>query len=439
MVRNVIIVVMAIALVATGYWGYQEHQDKNAVLIHAENNYQQSFHDLAYNVDKIHDHLGTALATSSTDMSSPELSEVWRLSSLARGDIGQLPLTLLPFNQTAEFLSNLGKFSFQASVKNGHDSLTKDQYNQLNTLYKQSGKIEKSLRGVQQKIADNNLRWMDVEMAVASQKQPNDNQIVDGLRTVNQKVEGFDNTWDPAVSRSSLDELGKLNYLSGSYISETDASKKVKSFLGIKNGAADVQKTGKGSNFAGYNVTVHNNKTDNTTVASITEKGGHMVWFVKHRPVKDQRFSLYRGATYAANYLKKHGITNMDMVKSDQYNNVGVYTYAKLLGKVRDYPSSIRIKVALDNGEVLAFDETEYLVHQSDKKMDLKPKLTSQQAMKGLSKNVKIQEQNLVIYENELGQNVLCYEFFGTKGKDTYRILVNANSGQQEKVKLLTA
>jgi spore germination protein len=439
MVRNVVIVVMAIALVAVGYWGFKEHQDKNAVLIHAENNYQQSYHDLTYYVDKIHDHLGTALATSSQDMAAPELTEVWRLSSLARGDIGQLPLTLLPFNQTAEFLANLGKFSYQSSVKNGQKALSDSQYQQLESLYKESGKIQDDLRGVQKKIVDNNLRWMDVEMALASQKQPTDNQVIDGLRTVDQKVEGFENKWDPAVTRSSLDELDKLDHLSGASISQSQAGKKVKSFLNTKNGTADVQPIGKGASYKGYNVTLNNKNNDNTTVASITKKGGHMVWFVKHRTVDNRRISLYRGTLYATKFMKKHGIENMDLVKSDQYNNVGVYTYARLFGDVRDYPASIRIKVALDNGEILAFDQTEYLVHQSDKKINLKPAITKQVALKGLNKNLKVQETHLAIYENELGQNVLCYEFLGTRGNDTYRILVNATSGQQEKVEMLTA
>ncbi|MGV3487657.1 MAG: germination protein YpeB [Tuberibacillus sp.] len=438
MVRNVIIGVLAIALVATGYWGYREHKDKNAVLIHAENNYQQAYHNLTYYVDQIHDHLGTALATSSQDMTRPELSEVWRLSSMARGDIGQLPLTLLPFNQTAEFLSNLGKFSFESSVRN-EKSFSKDQYKQLEALYNQSGKIEDDLRDVQKKVVDNNLRWMDVEMALASQKQPTDNQVIDGLRTVNQKVEGFDNKWDPAVTRSSLDELKKLNYLSGKNVSETEAAKKVKTFLNVKNVTADVQEIGKGSSYRGYTVTLHSSKDNNTTVASVTKKGGHTVWFVKERPVDNRRLSLYRGSNVAMNYLKKHGFPSMDLVKSDQYDNVGVYTFARLFGNVRDYPSTVRIKVALDNGEILAFDQREYLVHLSDKEISTTPKLTSAQALKGVNQNIKVQESHLAIYENELENNVLCYEFIGTKGSDTYRILINANTGQQEKVELMNA
>ncbi|MEC2964693.1 hypothetical protein P9Z77_34395, partial [Bacillus cereus] len=37
MLRGIIIVLLTVGVVGTGYWGYKEHQEKNAVLIRAEN------------------------------------------------------------------------------------------------------------------------------------------------------------------------------------------------------------------------------------------------------------------------------------------------------------------------------------------------------------------------------------------------------------------
>lgn len=46
-------------------------------------------------------------------------------------------------------------------------------------------------------------------------------------------------------------------------------------------------------------------------------------------------------------------------------------------------------------------------------------------------------EDRLAIISNELGKEVLCYEFLGTLGKDTYRIFINANDGKEENVEKL--
>ena len=40
MIRGILIGALAVGVAGTAYWGYQEHQEKNAVLLSAENNYQ---------------------------------------------------------------------------------------------------------------------------------------------------------------------------------------------------------------------------------------------------------------------------------------------------------------------------------------------------------------------------------------------------------------
>ncbi|MCL6574437.1 MAG: germination protein YpeB, partial [Bacillus sp. (in: Bacteria)] len=179
MIRGIIIGVLTIGVVGTAYWGYQEHQEKNAVLLHAENNYQRAFHDLSYQMDLLHDKIGTTLAMNSRHSLSPSLTEVWRITSEAHSDVGQLPLTLLPFNKTEEFLANIGNFSYRVAVRDlDKEPLSKDEYESLKVLYKRSGDIQNELRNVQQLVLKNNLRWMDVELALASGEESADNTII---------------------------------------------------------------------------------------------------------------------------------------------------------------------------------------------------------------------------------------------------------------------
>src|SRR5699024_5699691 len=111
MIRSILIAVLSIGIVGLGYWGYKEHEEKNALLIHAENNYQRSFHELSYHMDLLHDKIGTSLAMNSGARLSPQFVDIWRLTSEALTNVGQLPLTLLPFNKTEEFLSQIGDFT----------------------------------------------------------------------------------------------------------------------------------------------------------------------------------------------------------------------------------------------------------------------------------------------------------------------------------------
>src|SRR5699024_1444859 len=147
MFRWILIVVLAVVNIATGIWGYQEHQEKNAILIQAENDYQRAFHELTYHMDLLNNELGSALAMNSSRGLSPQLADIWRISSDALSNVGQLPLGLLPFNKTEEFLSNISDFTYRTAVRDLDDEpLSEEETKLLESLYEQSGEIKNELR-----------------------------------------------------------------------------------------------------------------------------------------------------------------------------------------------------------------------------------------------------------------------------------------------------
>src|SRR5690606_13477192 len=177
--------VLSLGIAGVSVWGYQEHQEKNEILIQAENTYQRSFHELTYHIDLLHDTIGSSLAMNSKEQLSPQLAEIWRITSLAHNNVGQLPLNLIPFNKTEEFLSKMGDFSYKVAVRDLNKTpLTDEEMDTLQSLYEMSGEIEQELRRVQNMALDNNLRWMDVQLALVNNDENADNTIIDGLKTV---------------------------------------------------------------------------------------------------------------------------------------------------------------------------------------------------------------------------------------------------------------
>jgi spore germination protein len=143
-----------VALIGASVYGYQENRDKNAVLIKAENQYQRSFHDLAYQMDKLNNELGNAVAVnaSSQDFYRKQLVNVWRITGEARNNISQLPLTLMPFNKTQDFLDNVSKFAYRTSIRDlSKNPMTPEERKTLKTLYDRSKEISGELTTVQNK------------------------------------------------------------------------------------------------------------------------------------------------------------------------------------------------------------------------------------------------------------------------------------------------
>ena len=437
MVRVILITVLVLGVAGTAFWGYQEHQEKNAILINAENNYQRAFHELTYQVDLIHDQIGSTLAMNSRKSLSPALADVWRLTSQAHSDVGQLPLTLLPFNKTEEFLSNIGDFTYRVAVRDlDKNPLTDKEYKSLENLYKQSADIQGQLRKVQHLIMENNLRWMDVELALASGNEQADNTIIDGFKTVEKNVSGYDEAnvgTTTFVNTEKKDQNFKK--LKGKEISQEEAVKILRKYSGIpKSKDAKVSKSGKGSDYKFFSVSIGNGKTEASM--DITQKGGYPIWYINNREIKKPKISLNKAAEKATAFLKDNKFQKLEMFESAQYDNIGIFTYVTVLDGVRIYPDSVKVKVALDNGQIVGFAAEEYLKNNHKREIP-QATITKAQAKEETNPNLKIMEERQAVIVNDLNEEVLCYEFLGMLGKDTYRIFINAKTSQEEKVERL--
>ncbi|MGV3466941.1 MAG: PepSY1/2 domain-containing protein, partial [Heyndrickxia sp.] len=259
MIRGMLITILSLGVVGTAVWGYQEHREKNAILINAENNYQRAFHNLAFQMDLLHDKIGTTLAMNSRKSLSPGLAEVWRLTSEAHNSVGQLPLSLLPFNKTEEFLTKIGSFSYQTAIRDlDKKPLTDQEYGTLKKLYSQSEDIQNELRHVQHLALKNNLRWMDVELALANGKEATDNTIIDGFKTVEKTAKGYDeaNMDNPSfVSYSKKDE--DYQHVQGKVMSKGEVQKIAKAYSSMKEAnVVKVTESKKGAKFGLYSVTL---------------------------------------------------------------------------------------------------------------------------------------------------------------------------------------
>ncbi|WP_433742882.1 germination protein YpeB [Falsibacillus pallidus] len=438
MIRTILITVLAIAVIGTAYWGYQEHQEKNAILINAENNYQRAFHDLTYQMDLLHDKIGTTLAMNSRKSLSPALADVWRLTSEAHGDVGQLPLTLLPFNKTEEFLSNIGGFSYRTAIRDlDKKPLTKDEYAQLQNLYKQSEGIQNELRRVQHLVLKNNLRWMDVEMALANGRENADNTIIDGFKTVEKKVQGYEesNIGGPSfVNYQNKDENYK--YLNGKEITKKQAVEIARRYTQMpKTKDVKVTENGKGASYGFYSVLLKNSKGQEASL-DITKKGGYPIYLIQNRDIKGINISLNEASNKAEDFLKKNNYKDLELFESSQYDSIGVFSFVQTVKGVRIYPDAIKMKVALDNGQIVGFAAEDFLQSHHTRNIP-EPGISLEDAKGYLNPKLKVMEQRKAIIINELGEEVLCYEFMGTLGHDTYRIFINASSGTEEKVEKL--
>ncbi|WP_409346582.1 germination protein YpeB [Paenibacillus sp. MBLB4367] len=426
--------VCALGLVGAAVWGYQENQEKNAILIKAENQYQRSFHDLSYHMEKLNSELGNTMAlnTTSNDMYRKGLINVWRLTSQAQNEISQLPLTLLPFSKTEEFLDNIAKFTYATAVRDlSKQPLSQEEIKTLSTLHERSKEIKNELRSVQSEVLAKNLRWMDVEVAIASESKKMDNVIVDGFQLVDKKVgEYSDVDWGPTLA--SMNQKRNFSMLSGNDVTADEIKDKAAQFLGDGT-PLTVTENGAGTETNTFSVTGKRPGSGEDVYLDYAKKGGKLLFFMSTRDVKNKTLDI-RGARDAAlEFLDKNGYDGMTIVSADEYENVANLTFAGKQNDVILYPDKLTVKVALDNGEVTAFQGTDYVLQHKERKLD-GAKLTEEQAKKQLNPSLAIESHVMALILNDMNEEVLCHQFTGKLNGADYNIYLNADTGMEEKI-----
>lgn len=427
--------VMTLLLIGSAYWGYQEHQEKNSILIKAENQYQRAFHDLTYHVEQVHQQLGNTLAVNSASQGYHRkgLVNVWRLTGEAQNEINQLPLTLLPFHEAEDFLSRIANFAYKTSVRDlTKQPLTEDEFKTMKTLYAKSEEISKDLLGMQDKVLSNNLRWMDVEIALATAKSKGDTTIIDGFKTVDNKVSQYPEiNWGPSVT--TMYQKRTMNMLGGKLVTVEDIKKHAAEFVGKNATDIKVVENGKDSDFPSFSATVKDSKSGNRLQMDYTQKGGQLLWFMDSRDIGEKKLNLQQAREASDKFLNEHGFKGMQAVSYDEYKNTATLTYVTLQDDVLVYPDKLKVKVALDNGEAVGLQANDY-VYEHHKRTLSKPKLTGEEARKALNSDMKVSKEQLALIMSDIGEEVLCYEYSGQINGSQYRIYINAETGMEESI-----
>ncbi len=118
-------------------------------------------------------------------------------------------------------------------------------------------------------------------------------------------------------------------------------------------------------------------------------------------------------------YLKQEGIVTIN--------------YAYHQNEVTMYPDLIKLKIALDNGEVLGIETTGYLNSHEQRNLPT-PKISKEEAKKNLNKNLEIRSEALAVIPTEYQTEILCWEFKGRVDENEFLVYINAENGREEDI-----
>jgi germination protein YpeB len=171
-------------------------------------------------------------------------------------------------------------------------------------------------------------------------------------------------------------------------------------------------------------------------VVDVTKVGGHVVLMNITRDIDPKKIDLEAAVTRASDFLSKVGMTSMKPTFASEVGNAAVIPFVFVQNGAYVYPDMVKVKVALDNGDILSYDALGFLTSHHARKLP-KPAIEADEAKELLSPALRVSAPPrlaVIPVETVATPEAFCWEFRGTSFGEDFFVYVNAVTGEEEKV-----
>ena len=430
----IFVLILIGAIIWLGYSLYKKNKESTLA---NENLYNQSLYELVYYMDNVKNYLAKATISTSPVSGAETLTNVWREANLAQTYLSMLPIQAHELENTEKFLNQVSDYSYSLSRKNFEgEKLSDEDLENLQELHKYSIEINNVVNQISFDLNAGNLKWKDLtgnRDVDFAQQVSSDFSLASSLEENLHQYSGL--IYDGAYSEHIVSEEKKG--LKGEKISEEDAKNKAKEFIGNDN-IQEISSYGFSENAPVPSFTFNiKNKNDENITISISQKGGDIVFMNSDKKVEQENIGYEEANEKAKEFLEQKGFENMKQTYYLKNDGVMTINYAYSQDGVLMYPDLIKVKVSLDDGQILGIETTGYLNNHTERDIS-KVKITKEQAREKLNKKLNIQSEILAVIPTEWKTEILCYEFKGKVEDTEYLVYINAENGEEEQILIIT-
>lgn len=426
-----VIGVFLIIIVILGVLLYQKQVQARQT---SENTYNMAFYELVDYVENVETYLAKSLISTTPQHGAETLTNLWREANMAQTYLARLPIESQELEKTQKFLNQVSDYSYSLSRKNIYDeSLNEEDLNNLKDLHNYSVELENILNQLSEDINLGRIKWGELtkkgNVAFAQQVST---ESKDGFSSLEENFHEYSGLiYDGAFSEHLTNEEKKG--LTGEDIDEESAKGVVVSLLGNEK-IKDISSLGLSENatIPAYTFSIKTNDDKNINV-SISKKGGHIIYMNCDREVNLEILSQEEANNKGKEFLNNHGFENMQETYYLKQDGIMTINYAYNQNGVIMYPDLIKVKVALDNGEILGIETTGYLNNHTQRNIEKKV-ISKDDAKKTLNKKLNIESEGFACIPTEWKTEILCYEFKGKVDDKEFLVYINAENGKEEDI-----
>lgn len=403
-----------------------------------ENNFNEAFYDLIEYVNNTEKLLAKATISNSSIHSAKILSTIWRTATLAQTNLSRIPIETKELENTQKFLNQVGDYCFSLSRKSfNEEELSQEELDKLTELHKYSIELENTINQLEADLFSRNIRWEELQKKVGKEIENGDKNIsqnsFSGIEEDLHQYTGL--IYDGAFSESQSEFKGLG--LTGDDIDEATAEKIATNFIG-EDKLSKIYKVSESEEgkiqcygFEGKY------KNEESFSISISKKGGHIVSMNCNRNVMQNLISEQDAIKCGTEFLNNREYKNMKETYYMKENNLITVNYAYMQDNTIIYPDLVKVKIALDNGEILGIEATNYLNSHIENRNLQSVKIEKEEALKLINSNVEIKAIDLAVIPTEWKSEILCWEIKGNAENNDFLVYINAENGKEEDILMI--
>ncbi len=426
-----VIGVFALIIIVLGVILYQSKVQAKQT---SENTYNMAFYELVDYVGNVETYLAKSLISTTPEHGVETLTNLWREANMAQTYLARLPIESQELENTQKFLNQVSDYSYSLSRKNIYDeSLGEEDLNNLKDLHNYSLELENTLNQLSDDINSGRIKWGELtKKGNSAFAQQVSTESKDGFSSLEENFHEYSGLiYDGAFSEHLTGEEKKG--LTGEDIDEDRAKQIAIDIIGTDK-IKEISSLGLSENatIPSYTFSIESNDGNSINV-SISQKGGHIVYMNYDREVNSEIISQEDADKIGKEYLASKGFPNMKETYYLKQDGIMTVNYAYSQNGVVMYPDLIKVKIALDDGEILGIETSGYLNNHTERDLT-NVKISKEQAKKTLNKQLNIESEGLAYIPTEWKTEILCYEFKGKVDDTEFLVYINAENGREEDI-----
>ena len=336
--------------------------------------------------------LSKAMLTSSPQKAADILKDIWHRAELVSTNLGQLPVQQGALVNTQKFISQVGDYAKTLNGQNVKGQvMNQDQMDTIKSLHQYAVSLNDNLDKFHGELSAGTMKWENLAGGGAKLFSKSDVEVPMSISNIDGTFEEMPTLiYDGPFSEHMTNQ--KALGLSGENVSEDQAIENLGKLFGKEN-IRNIQKVSDNKNGVidtyNFSFELEGKKEKSVAEADVSVVGGRVVWFLYNRDVGDVELDIDKAKEIGKQFLEKSGFKNMRDTYYTEQQGVATINYAYEQDGVTVYADLVKVKVALDNGEIVGFESKGYLMSHRERDIPT-PVLSEAEALRKVARKENI-------------------------------------------------